>query len=337
MVRRKMNGWAIARKAVFGAFLLSAVAPAAVMAQTSSYTAATDDVVINWGAIHGGGSAAPVTGYSTPYVGTRSTSGLLMPGPTTPRSRLYVAPQGGQSNIQLRKPGTAPTRSASAQSASRPPAPAQVASAPPAAPKPAAPTPVQQAAPEPPKAAPAPTQTASAPPAPAAPASAPAPATPAAPEPTASAPAAPPAPAAPTAPVPSAPPAPAIANAPSAASAPEPTEQASAPTSAPADGPSQVLFNADNTKLSADGQAVLDGVISALQADDKSRVQLMAYAAGEDLSSSKARRISLSRALSVRSYLIEKGVRSTRIDVRALGDKADGDQKNRVDVNMIEQ
>lgn len=74
-----------------------------------------------------------------------------------------------------------------------------------------------------------------------------------------------------------------------------------------------------------------------MQADDKSRVQLMAYAAGEDLSSSKARRISLSRALSVRSYLIEKGVRSTRIDVRALGDKADGDQKNRVDVNMIEQ
>jgi outer membrane protein OmpA-like peptidoglycan-associated protein len=97
------------------------------------------------------------------------------------------------------------------------------------------------------------------------------------------------------------------------------------------------LFNADNTKLSADGQAVLDGVIAELQADDKSRVQLMAYAAGEDLSSSKARRISLSRALSVRSYLIEKGVRSTRIDVRALGDKAEGDQKNRVDVNMIAQ
>ncbi len=63
----------------------------------------------------------------------------------------------------------------------------------------------------------------------------------------------------------------------------------------------------------------------------------MAYAAGEDLSSSKARRISLSRALSVRSYLIEKGVRSTRIDVRALGDKAEGDQKNRVDVIMIAQ
>lgn len=63
----------------------------------------------------------------------------------------------------------------------------------------------------------------------------------------------------------------------------------------------------------------------------------MAYAAGDDLSSSKARRISLSRALSVRSYLIEKGVRSTRIDVRALGDKAEGEQKNRVDVNTIER
>lgn len=315
MVRRKMNGWAIARKAVFGAFLVSAVAPVTVMAQTSSYTAATDDVVINWDAIHGGGSATSTTGYSTPYVGTRSTSGLLMPGPTAPRSRLYVAPLGGQSTIQLRKPGTAPVRSAPVQAASQAPAPAQVASAPPAAPKPAAPTPAPQAAPEPPKAAPAPTQTASAPPAPAAPAA------PAAP---------PPAPAAP-------PPAPTVAETPSAASAPASTEQASAPTSAPTDGPSQVLFNADNTKLSADGQAVLDGVITELQASDKARVQLMAYAAGEDLSSSKARRISLSRALSVRSYLIEKGVRSTRIDVRALGDKAEGDQKNRVDVNMIEQ
>jgi len=39
--------------------------------------------------------------------------------------------------------------------------------------------------------------------------------------------------------------------------------------------------------------------------------------------------------LSVRSFLIEKGIRSTRIDVRALGDKAENDPKNRVDVNLV--
>lgn len=330
MVRRQNKGWAVARNAMFGALLFTVVAPVGVSAQTSSYTPATDDVVINWNALNGGGSvAAPATGYAVPYVGTRTTNGLMMPGPTTPRSRLYVAPQGGQSNIQLRKPGAAPVRPAPVKSASRAPAPAAVASAPPAAPKPAASE--SKVATEPPKA----------PPAPAAVAAAPAPS----PAPTQSAPAAPSAPPAPAAPppaptvaaAPTAPPAPAVAEASKAPEAPAVTEQASAPTSAPADGPSQVLFNGDNTKLSADGQSVLDGVISELGSSDKLRVQLMAYAAGEDLSSSKARRISLSRALSVRSYLIEKGVRSTRIDVRALGDKAEGDQKNRVDVNMIEQ
>ncbi len=60
------------------------------------------------------------------------------------------------------------------------------------------------------------------------------------------------------------------------------------------------------------------------------RVQLLAYAGGEALSSSKARRLSLSRALAVRSYLIENGLRSTRIDVRALGDKTTEEPVNRV-------
>jgi len=78
-------------------------------------------------------------------------------------------------------------------------------------------------------------------------------------------------------------------------------------------------------------------VLGKLAENENTRVQLMAYAAGEDLTSSKARRISLSRALSVRSYLIEIGVRSTRIDVRALGDKSEGEPKNRVDVNVIER
>ena len=120
--------------------------------------------------------------------------------------------------------------------------------------------------------------------------------------------------------------------------APEPTEQASKPDAATATGgPSQVLFNGDDTKLSADAQGVLETVVAKMASSDGLRVQLLAYAAGEDLTSSKARRISLSRALSVRSYLIEKGVRSTRIDVRALGDKADSDPKNRVDVNLIER
>ena len=58
---------------------------------------------------------------------------------------------------------------------------------------------------------------------------------------------------------------------------------------------------------------------------------------GESLSSGKARRLSLSRALSVRSFLIENGVRSTRIDVRALGNKTAEEPSNRVDVTVAER
>lgn len=331
MVRQRNKCRAAIRKSVIcGALLFSvAIVPSTGNAQTSTYTAATDDVVINWNAIGGGTVSAPGSTYAPAYSAPRSTGGLLMPGPTSPRSRLYVAPQGGGSNIQLRQPGTsAASRSVPTQSTSRPPAPAKVAKTP-------APAPAPAAAPAPPK---APTAVASAPAAPA-----PAPASPP-PAPTksesaepAKAPPAPPVASAPAGAPPAPPPAPAVAEAPKPADKPAETEQASAPTSAPTDGAAQVLFNADNTKLSADGQKVLDGVIGELEASDKLRVQLMAYASGEDLSSSKARRISLSRALSVRSYLIEKGVRSTRIDVRALGDKAEGDQKNRVDVNTIDR
>ena len=63
--------------------------------------------------------------------------------------------------------------------------------------------------------------------------------------------------------------------------------------------------------------------------------QVKAYADGATGSASSARRLSLSRALSVRSILIKFGVRSTRIDVRALGDRNEGGPPDRVDVLVL--
>ena len=74
-----------------------------------------------------------------------------------------------------------------------------------------------------------------------------------------------------------------------------------------------------------------------LKGKEKLRLQLMAYAGGKSLSASKARRMSLARALSVRSFLIESGVSSTRIDVRALGTKTTEKPLNRVDVNIVDR
>ena len=79
----------------------------------------------------------------------------------------------------------------------------------------------------------------------------------------------------------------------------------------------------------------LDGVIKELMADESKRVRLMAYSTAPEGNSSKARRLSLSRALSVRSYLMGKGVRSTRMDVRALGDRVKSGPPDRVDVIVV--
>jgi outer membrane protein OmpA-like peptidoglycan-associated protein len=61
-------------------------------------------------------------------------------------------------------------------------------------------------------------------------------------------------------------------------------------------------------------------------------IQLEAYGGAPGDKSSDARRLSLRRALAVRQLLIDDGVPSARIDVRAMGGSNDGDSPDRVDV-----
>jgi outer membrane protein OmpA-like peptidoglycan-associated protein len=129
------------------------------------------------------------------------------------------------------------------------------------------------------------------------------------------------------------------ANAPSPA--PKPQRQASLPKPAPkpaaAVGSSSVAFAQGDAELNGAGKARLDSLAARLKDRPKIRMQLLAYAGGDNLSASKARRLSLSRALAIRSYLIGKGVRSTRIDVRALGSKVPGGKPDRVDLKIIQR
>ncbi len=76
----------------------------------------------------------------------------------------------------------------------------------------------------------------------------------------------------------------------------------------------------------------LDALAQKMASDDNIRIQLLAYASGTPETASRARRMSLSRALAVRSYLIKQGVRSTRMDVRALGNNVEGSPADRVDI-----
>lgn len=78
--------------------------------------------------------------------------------------------------------------------------------------------------------------------------------------------------------------------------------------------------------------ASLDNIAKSLKQRNSLRVQLLAYAGGKSKTLSQTRRLSLSRALAVRSHLINRGVRSTRIDVRALGNKSKKGPPDRVDL-----
>ncbi len=97
----------------------------------------------------------------------------------------------------------------------------------------------------------------------------------------------------------------------------------------------RVPFPAKAAKLPSQATPALRALAQRLAKDDALRLQLKAYASGTKDTASRARRLSLSRALAVRSYLIRQGVRSTRIDVRALGNKVDGQPANRVDLIVV--
>jgi outer membrane protein OmpA-like peptidoglycan-associated protein len=243
--------------------------------------------------------------------GHASRSGLLIPPKSNPTSQLHVAPQNAprlkavtaKRNVTLTQPNSTQTKLAVQQPVKAPTAPA---------PKPmplkkvakATPTPVLTSKPVPAKqvektAAPAPKKAMS--------------------------------------PAPPPPPPPKIA------AVPEPevsSEQASAKSQSIKIAPGQsirIAFDEKATKLPDSMKDYLRKLADGLHDKKDLSLRLMAYADAEGLSASKARRLSLSRALSVRSFLIESGVRSTRIGVMALGSKTPDNPKNRVDISIAKR
>ena len=97
----------------------------------------------------------------------------------------------------------------------------------------------------------------------------------------------------------------------------------------------QLLFGGGSAQLSDQSKTTLRTVADRLRNDTGLRLQLLAYASGTSDEASKARRLSLSRALAVRSYLISEGVRSTRMDVRALGNNTQETPADRVDLVLV--
>ncbi len=81
----------------------------------------------------------------------------------------------------------------------------------------------------------------------------------------------------------------------------------------------RLLFGDGSAKLSEGVELDLEALAGYLERNADARIQVLAYAPASDSVGSRARRLSLSRALAVRAFLTDKGVESTRIDVRPLG------------------
>ncbi len=112
----------------------------------------------------------------------------------------------------------------------------------------------------------------------------------------------------------------------------KPAEPVPPPASARAKADLSVVFKSTETTVPLAVKPELDGLVKKLKSDEKLRVTLMAYASSTNDQAVTARRVSLSRALAVRAYLIDQGVSNLRISVQAEGDKNPGGEADRVDM-----
>ncbi|MGF1628487.1 MAG: OmpA family protein [Kiloniellaceae bacterium] len=94
------------------------------------------------------------------------------------------------------------------------------------------------------------------------------------------------------------------------------------------------LFEVDSAELSSEVEVELRSLADAMLTNED-WIQVLGFASAQDSSGDQARKLALSRALKVRSFLIDAGIPSTRIQVRSLGDRAEDGPANRVDIKPI--
>ena len=93
-----------------------------------------------------------------------------------------------------------------------------------------------------------------------------------------------------------------------------------------------IAFKIGASDVSSEATVTLKSMAARINKDPSLRVQLLAFASDAEKSVSRSRRLSLERAVNVRKQLLNAGVDSTRIEVRALGEQSGGGEADRVDV-----
>jgi len=100
----------------------------------------------------------------------------------------------------------------------------------------------------------------------------------------------------------------------------------------PIDGMLRLTFDPESSVITDAAKAQLGPLVEKLNTDVLLRVQVLAYAGGDDDASSHARGISLARALAMRNYLNAQGIPMDRMDIKALGNSAQEEPADRVDL-----
>lgn len=94
----------------------------------------------------------------------------------------------------------------------------------------------------------------------------------------------------------------------------------------------RIRFPADSSDPGAAAEPLLSSLVERMAGSGDVRLEIKAYAGTGSGTPGDARRLSLRRALAIRTFLVERGIESTRIDVKALGDTAPDSPSDRVDL-----
>jgi outer membrane protein OmpA-like peptidoglycan-associated protein len=106
---------------------------------------------------------------------------------------------------------------------------------------------------------------------------------------------------------------------------------------APIDGMVRIPYAPESAAVPEPAMAELDALVERLDDDYLLRLQVLAYAGGDEDQSTHARGVSLARALAIRDYLSGQGIAVDRMDIRALGNTAQEEPADRVDLIPLAQ
>jgi outer membrane protein OmpA-like peptidoglycan-associated protein len=103
------------------------------------------------------------------------------------------------------------------------------------------------------------------------------------------------------------------------------------------DGQLRIPYDRGSRDIPDAAKGKIDALIEKLHGEPSLRLQVLAYADGDSDEVTRARGLSLSRALAMRGYLVEHGIDMMRMDVRALGNTAQEEPADRVDLIPVPQ